>query len=265
MSSPAARSEARLFAGRAKRGRPRQSLPPEVVREREIIFGALSSVVDLLGAMVGDHIEVVLHDLTRPESSILQIANGHVTGRQVGGPVLAGPRNDKGLAILGDAMLMAELPGHVPVFPYPTQSRDGRSLTSATVLFRDALGQAFASLCLNADFADIEAARSILARLLPRERAQVEQTQVEAPEMEGLMHEIIEASVRRYRKPVHRMSKDEKTAAVEMMLERGLFIVKGGVEKAAAALGVTRFSVYNYLDAIKARRKASAMASAGTG
>ncbi|HEY2254617.1 MAG TPA: PAS domain-containing protein, partial [Variovorax sp.] len=233
-----------------------------VLREREIILGALSCIVDMLGAMIGNHIEVVLHDLTRPESSILQIANGHVTGRQIGSPVLAGPHNDKGLAILGDAMLMAELPGHVPVFPYPTQSRDGRSLTSATVLFRDSLGQAFASLCLNADFAEIEAAKAILGRLLPRDRAAVEQAQVDAPEMEGLMHEIIEASVRRFGKPVNRMSKHEKTAAVEMMLERGLFIVKGGVEKAAAALGVTRFTVYNYLDAIKERRKATAMAGA---
>jgi hypothetical protein len=38
------------------------------------------------------------------------------------------------------------------------------------------------------------------------------------------------------------------------MFDRGLFIVEGGVEKAAEALGVTRFTIYNYLDAAKSRR-----------
>jgi predicted transcriptional regulator YheO len=41
---------------------------------------------------------------------------------------------------------------------------------------------------------------------------------------------------------------------VQTMFERGLFIVKGGVERAAAALGVTRFTVYNYLDSIRSER-----------
>ena len=35
------------------------------------------------------------------------------------------------------------------------------------------------------------------------------------------------------------------------MQERGIFIVKGGIEKAAAALGVTRYTVYNYLEEIR--------------
>jgi predicted transcriptional regulator YheO len=35
------------------------------------------------------------------------------------------------------------------------------------------------------------------------------------------------------------------------MQRRGLFIVKGGVERAAAALGVSRFTIYNYMERIK--------------
>ena len=250
------RAPVRLIA--VPRRKARQPLPEEVLRERQAILDALGCIVPMLGTMVGEHIEVVLHDLTRPESSIMRIANGHITGRQVGGPVLGGPGNDEGLAILGEVMLAAEPAGHVPVFPYPTQSRDGRSLTSGSVVFRDSLGHAFAGLCLNADFAGIEAAQALLGRMLPRREAADTRTNAEAPDMEGLMREIIDASVHRYGKPVGMMNKDEKTAAVETMLERGLFIVKGGVEKAAAALGVTRFTIYNYLDAVKARRQSAA-------
>lgn len=231
-------------------------IPPEVQRERAAILAALGTVVPMLGAMVGEHIEVVLHDLTHPESSVLKIANGQVTGRGPGSPVLAGPGNDKALAILAEGMVSAQPAGHVSVFPYPTIARDGRALTSATVMFRDALGHTFAALCLNADYQSIETARALLARMLPSRSAAVEEPKVDVPDMEALMHDIIAGAVRRYGKPVAKMAKEEKTAAVETMLERGLFMVRGGVERAAAALGVTRFTIYNYLEDVKSRRGA---------
>jgi predicted transcriptional regulator YheO len=232
-------------------------VPPTVVQERQAILRALECIVPMLGAMIGGHVEIVLHDLTQPETSVLRIANGHITGRQVGSPVLAGPGNDKALAILAQTMLAAEPAEHVPVYPYPTETRDGRTLTSGSVILRDALGLPFAALCLNGDFSGIEAAHASLGRLLPRPAAADSAATIEVPDMEALMREIIDAAVRRYGKPVGAMNKGEKIAAVEMMLERGLFIVKGGVEKAAAALGVTRFTIYNYLETLKGRKPAA--------
>lgn len=229
---------------------------PEVAREREAILSALACVVPMVGQIAGEHIEVVLHDLTRPESSVLSIANGHVTGRGPGSPVLAGPGNDRALAILANGRVTAQPDGHLSVCPYPTLARDGRPLTSGSVLFRDSQGETFAALCLNGDFTRIEAAQALLARLLPDARGATEPARAEPPDVEALMREIIDDAVRRFGRPVASMTKDEKTAAVATMLDRGLFIVKGGVEKAASALGVTRFSIYNYLDAVKARRRA---------
>jgi len=259
-SNPASVSgEARQAARAARRSPTRRTstrLPPEVRRERELILGTLANLVPMLGAMVGEHVEVVLHDLTRPEQSVLQIANGHVTGRIPGSPVLAGPGNDKALAILAEGKAHAQPGEHVAVYPYPTFARDGRSLVSATAMYRDSLGQTFAALCLNADFHSIEAAQALLARMLPSRGAAppVEAARADVPDMEALMLDIISTAVRRYGKPVAKMDKAEKTAAVEMMLERGLFMVRGGVERAAKALGVTRFTVYNYLDELKSRR-----------
>jgi len=238
------------------RKKPTPRLSPEVKRERELILGTLGTLVPMLGAMVGDHVEVVLHDLTRPEQSVLQIANGHVTARTPGSPVLAGPGNDKALAILAEGKALAQPGEHATVYPYPTFTRDGRSLVSATAMFRDSLGHTFAALCLNADFHSIEAAQALLARMLPSRGAPpVEAPRVEMPDMEALMRDIISSTVRRYGKPVSKMDKEEKTAAVRTMQERGLFMVRGGVERAATALGVTRFTIYNYLDELKTRAR----------
>jgi len=49
--------------------------------ERKLILDVLHSTLKMLSNAVGHHIEIVLHDLTNPERSILAIANGHVTGR----------------------------------------------------------------------------------------------------------------------------------------------------------------------------------------
>ncbi len=243
---------------RPSRTRP-PPLPPEVMRERQAILAALDSIVPMLGAMVGSHVEVVLHDLTRPENSVLRIANGHVTGRSLGSPVLAGPDNDKALAILAEGMVSARPAAHESVYPYPTTTRDGRALTSGTVMFRDTLGQTFAALCLNADLHSIEAAQAVLARMLPSRKEPSESARVDIPDVEVLMQDIIADAVRRFGRPLAKMGKEEKSIAVETMLDRGLFIVKGGVEKAAAALGVTRFTVYNYLEDVKRRRAAAAL------
>ncbi|MDT9645354.1 helix-turn-helix domain-containing protein, partial [Pseudomonas sp. JV245A] len=72
----------------------------------------------------------------------------------------------------------------------------------------------------------------------------------EAPDMEQLLAQIIQGAC-----PGSgaRMSKQHKLDAVRQMQERGVFIVKGGIEKAAAALGVTRYTIYNYLEQIRAQ------------
>jgi YheO-like PAS domain len=61
-------------------------------------FAALRPVVDMLGHMFGSTSEIVLHDLRDLDASIVAIANGHVSGRGLGGPVIGGPQDDKGLA-----------------------------------------------------------------------------------------------------------------------------------------------------------------------
>ncbi len=228
------------------------ALPPHIAQERRALFSALQSVVPVLGAVIGSHIEVVLHDLSCPESSIRAIANGHITHRRPGGTLLAGPGNDKALAMLADVQKQIRPGEHVAIERYPTVTRDGRTLSSSTVIFRDSNGHAFAALCLNADYTGIQAAQNVLAALLPRVAADDDTSRSDAPDIEALMHEIIDDAIGRFGKPVASLSKDEKVAAVAVMLERGLFVVKGGVEKAAAALGVTRFTIYNYLDTLRA-------------
>ena len=217
------------------------------------MISALQPVVRMLGSMLSTNVEVALHDLTNPAHSIIGIANGHVTGRSIGGSALSGPKDDQSFAAIMTELSVRGRAVHAVVNDYPTQNSSGQRLRSSSVIFRDTEGEPFAALCLNADMSIFEAAHGLLERLLKPAPAPTESTQPAAPEMDELMKEIIEDAVNTLGKPVSSMSKDDKIYAVQVMMRRGLFIVRGGVGRAAAALGVTRHSIYNYLDAVKER------------
>ncbi|NML44794.1 hypothetical protein HHL11_13635 [Ramlibacter sp. G-1-2-2] len=228
-------------------------LPPAIAAERRQLMQALHPVVQMLGGIVGHHIEVVLHDLTKPESSVVAIANGHVSNRRLGSSILSGPKEDLGFAAALQALSAGGEAVHSVIESYPTLTRAGQRLKSSTVVFRDAQGQPFAALCLNADLTIIEAAHTWLGLLLKPNGIAPAPASEGAPELDQLMQEIIADAVRRLGKPVTLMNKEEKIQAVAAMMQRGLFIVKGGVERAAKALGVTRYTVYNYLEALRSR------------
>ncbi len=232
-------------------------LPPAIDAERQQLMKALHPVVQMLGTIVGHHIEVVLHDLTRPESSIVAIANGHVSNRHVGNSILSGPKDDQGFLAAKEALSESGEAVHSIVDDYPTLNRSGQRLKSSTVVFRDASGEPFAALCLNADHTIVEAAHAWLGRLL-QPHGVPPAAREEEPEMDTLMKEIISDAVRRLGKPVGLLNKVERVQAGQAMMQRGLFIVKGGVERAASALGVSRFTIYNYQEALRERLGESA-------
>jgi predicted transcriptional regulator YheO len=228
--------------------------PPAVRAERELLFATMAPVVEVIGSVVGDNVEIVLHDLTRPESSILKIVHGQVSGRSVGDSILSGPDSDKGFAELRRSLPADRSATPMLISDYRTFTRDGRELQSSTVIFRDSLGTPFASLCINADMSVVVQAHALLQSMLgKRQEPPAAGARKASPGIDVLMQEIIADSVRRFGKPVAAMGREEKIHAVDSMLQRGLFIVKGGVERAASALGVTRFTIYNYLDVLKRR------------
>ncbi len=243
------------MAAKSSRSRavpPRMEVTASLRAEREAMFAALFPIVDVVGSFVGENVEIVLHDLTRPESSIVKILNGHVSGRSVGESILSGPDGDKGFVELLRSLQEGDTDAHSVVADYQTFTRSGKELQSSTVIFRDSGGTNFASLCVNADMAVVVQAHALLQSMLARPK-ETEASREAAPGIDALMKEIIAEAVHRFGKPVSAMDKDEKIHAVESMMQRGLFIVKGGVERAASALGVTRFTIYNYLDVLRQR------------
>ena len=51
------------------------------------LIKSLIPLVKTIALTFGKNCEVVLHDLSDPQSSIVAIENGHVTGRKIGDPI----------------------------------------------------------------------------------------------------------------------------------------------------------------------------------
>ncbi|WP_449433629.1 helix-turn-helix transcriptional regulator [Pseudomonas putida] len=230
-------------------------MPLAAHEERQLTLSVLKATLQALGSVAARNLEIILHDLDQPEHSVVAIVNGHISGRSVGSPILAAPEQDQGFKALMQAA--ADRHGSEPVVlpDYPTTLK-GRTLRSATAIFCDSTGHPFASLCVNTDVTDLDAAMSFLQQLQPLGAMPTVAPSSEPADMELLMSEIIHDSLRRSGQG--RMNKHAKVEAVRVMQERGLFIVKGGVEKAAKALGVTRYTVYNYLEQLRGESASAA-------
>lgn len=69
------------------------------------------------------------------------------------------------------------------------------------------------------------------------------------PGVHGTLDRMIAAVETELGAPLARLSREDKQRAVRTLDERGAFQLRRSVEEVADALGVSRFTVYNYLNA----------------
>ncbi|HBA64318.1 MAG TPA: aminotransferase [Lachnospiraceae bacterium] len=208
---------------------------------------AVLQTVNGLSKMLGRRYEVILHDLSHMESSIVAI-EGDVTQRKIGGP--ATNYLIHLLKKYGD-----EAPDSIN---YRSVLPDGRILRSSTMFIRDDEHHIIGSLCVNQDLTDYIVASKMMQDLC----AFHENTSEDSEPQEMFLHdinEVVESMVRSeletVQKPVAYMQKEDKLEVVESLENKGIFDVKGAVEYVAERLGVTNFTVYNYLKEVRSLKR----------
>ncbi|MFF3904562.1 helix-turn-helix domain-containing protein [Streptomyces sp. NPDC001848] len=71
---------------------------------------------------------------------------------------------------------------------------------------------------------------------------------VRLPQLADSLDHILAAMERKRGKPLSELDRKAKQEVVRTLEARGAFSVRHGVETVASALGVSRFTVYNYLN-----------------
>lgn len=193
-----------------------------------------------IAVQFGESCEVAIHDLKSEnrESTIIAIENGSVTNRKVGD----GPSHVVLEALNGDR---SKLTDHLD---YLTQTYDGKIIKSSTVYIRDEHGEVEGIFSINYDITKLLMADSALKSLLHYE-LQTDKAPEKIPQnVNALLDELIESSVRYVGKPVALMNKEDKIKAIRFLDKSGAFLITKSGDKVSKHFCISKYTLYNYLD-----------------
>lgn len=207
------------------------------------VFDLLKNIGLALTSMLGKPCEVVVHDTSDLERSIVW-KDGEVTGRKVG---------DMMPAVALERLRKGEI--H-PLFNFTVHTESGQTLRSCRIWLRDSRNRVFGAFCVNLDVTDIvslqESVLSVTREFLePSVDESYPQVYHDLGEMLDSL--IAEAEYRVGRK-VDQMGKEDRVELVRFLEERGAFQVRNSAAIVASRLGVTRKTIYNYLSEIAEKR-----------
>lgn len=215
------------------------------MQERERIVRHLQQLAEAITALFGKHCEVCIHTLDDLQKSLVYIS-GSVTGRSLGAPA-----TDLLVKTLKKPADQLE-----DLYNYRTTSGDGRTLKSTTIFIKDSRDTPVFAFCINLDTTDFFNASQLLSSFLA-----AEENGSGAGSPETFSHstgETIEAlfeqAVVELGKQPATMNTAEKTTLVEILENHGAFQFKGAVEQIALLIGVSKYTIYNYLKKIHARQ-----------
>ena len=203
----------------------------------------LKSMGISLQKTLGSKSEVIIHDLSNPESSVIFIA-GDLTDRDLGAPIT-------------DLVLRTIKNNDNPddILNYQTKSKDGRIFKSSTMFVRDDNNEIIGCLCTNYDVTDLLLAQNIIDDFTAVDNKEKDQNfnceENFANSIDEVLSNIIKKAKAQVDKPVPFMEKEDKLKVISYLDERGAFTIKNSVETVAEDLGVSRYTIYNYLKEIE--------------
>lgn len=71
------------------------------------------------------------------------------------------------------------------------------------------------------------------------------------PQLQGALNRLIDNVERELGGRLHELAREDKQKAVKLLDDRGAFALRRSVEDVADAFGVSRITIYNYLNAIR--------------
>ena len=196
----------------------------------------------------GSGCEVVIHDLkSDPSHPIVAIENGHVTGRKVGD----GPSR-----VVLETLHASKGRHFEDRIGYLTKTADGKILRSSTIFINDDEGNAVGILAINYDITLLRATRGMLSELCDTTpEATAHEPEPIVRNVADLLDDLIEQSVELVGTPVALMTKEDKVRAIQFLSDTGAFLITKSGQKVCKYFGISKYTLYSYLDEAKNDRK----------
>lgn len=206
--------------------------------EDRTMLNSYRAVVDGIGALIGEHCEIVLHSLEDIEHSAIYIANGHNTNRQVGSPITD-------LALCSLRNMQSESVSK----PYFTRAKGNILMKSVTIAIRNKNQRMVGLLCININL-DVPVSQFIQS-FMPAQDSDETSAVNFANSVEDLVSQTIEKTIEEISVDRHVANNNKNRQIVVSLYEKGIFDIKDAINLVAERLNISRHTVYLYIRQIK--------------
>lgn len=201
-------------------------------------------LVDFIAEIACPGSEVVLHDVRDREHSLVAIRNGQISGREPGEPM-----SDFASRILSQGR--REGKNYLTNYIGKAGSA-GKFLKASTFFIRDDDGEIIGMLGINTDISTFAEMHRILTRILDVEDVVEDAPESKSQEESGfsvkkMVGSVMEQVLNRYVTDAAHMTGEEKKEVVDILNEKGVFLLKGSIAEVAQRLEVSEQTVYRYL------------------
>ena len=209
------------------------------------------SIVDFLGEVLGSNTEIILHDLTNLESSVVHIVNGYISNRKVG---------DSITDFMLESISKNSEDNKKFICRYSSKTVDGKLLHSSTYFIRDEKDEIVGLVGINSDYDEVKKSMSFLTSLFPNYiddktiSLNVIKENLSSNPKEITLNKVDEI-LGQFDVAPDRMNTAEKTQIISTLNECGVFSIRGSVQEVASKLHMSEPSVYRYLNKIKKESK----------
>ncbi len=203
----------------------------------------LKQLMNLISKEFGTKCEVVLHDLTKDyDHTIVDIKNGHVTNRSVGGC-----GSNLGLEVLNGSVEEGDK------FNYVTTTKDGKILRSSSIYIRNSKGEVVGSLCVNLDITESIQFESFLKQYNQFDTNSNPPSEYLAENVDSLLDYLIQQACDLAHKEPKDLTREERIEFLTFLDQKGAMKVTKAGNRLCDILGVSKFTLYNDLESIRNR------------
>ena len=197
-------------------------------------------VGEVVAEMFSPYLEVIVHDLTNPNNSIIAIFNSHITGRKIG----------DGTSDIGYKKLSNELPDKI--VNYSNKSPSGVELKSSSLTIRNDNNKIIGSMGFNFDlshFVNIREFIDLFSKSVEMEELPKKEeffmwsikTEIQQALNKYLMMNKLQSKV---------LTRDDKLKVISYMKNKGYISKKGAKTIISELLAISRPTLYKYLKEI---------------
>lgn len=197
-------------------------------------------VGEIVAEMFSPYLEVIVHNLTNPNQSIIAIFNSHITGRKIG----------DGTSDIGYKKLSNELPDKI--VNYSNKSPSGVELKSSSLTIRNDDNKIIGSMGFNFDLSHFVNMREFID-LFSKSVEMEELPKKEEFFMWSIKTEIQQAlnkylMINKLQSKV--LTRDDKLKVISYMKNKGYISKKGAKTIISELLAISRPTLYKYLKEI---------------